>query len=336
MIWYPIIVGTILASILEVSPAADATIGPVILAPALAHGDLNEATSEQLEASLRDAVRKSDIRIVKVPEKFGHRAGICGDDACRALLIAKFGADFLLVPEVTLNDKDYQMSLTLYAADGGKSARLAETCSLCGLVEAAEVMADLGARMGRKMDLMARAAFVEIRSNPPGAKVFVGSELVGTTPLELPLDAGVHQLRIELAGYIGLRRKVEVVAGDATTLDFNLQELPPKSGRDRGKLFAGLGWAGVGVGVGALIGGATMIGLDERPINSDCSGANIDIEGDCRWRYATLEGGVGFVTGGALLVGTGVALLVVGRRDNVMSSTAARMRPTWGGFAIQF
>jgi hypothetical protein len=327
-----IVAGLGLATVLAAAPGANSE--PVIVTPTLAHGDLNEAVAERLEDSLREAVRKSDIRIVKVPEKLARRAADCQDDKCRAGVLAKTDANFLLVPEVTLVDKDYHMRLTLYGASGSKTARLEETCSLCGLVEAAELMADLGARMGRKVDLATRAAFVEIRSEPAGAKVYVEGELVGTTPLELPLDAGAHHLRIEMAGRISLRRRIDVVAGEATMLDFQLQRLPPKSARDR-KLFTGLGWAGFTLGLVAVTGGAALIRVDEKPITSDCSGENVDFQGNCRWRYDTLEGGISLVASGALLIGTGVALLVVGR-DKFRMMPLARVTPTLGGFAVRF
>ena len=78
-----------------------------------------------------------------------------------------------------------------------------------------------------------------------------------------------------------------------------------------------------------------MIRMDEKPVTSDCSGANIDFQGNCRWRYDTLEGGIGLVAGGALLIGTGVALLVVGR-DKTPVSPVARVTPTLGGLAVRF
>ncbi len=323
----------ILSAMLQVPPAPENTRGPVIIAPALTDGDLNDAVGERLEGSLREAVQKSDIAVVS--DNLGRRAASCEDDACRAELIAKSNAKFLLVPKIDVEDKDYHMRLVLYGTSGGEAARLEETCSLCGLAEAVDLMADLGARMGRKVDVVTRAAIVEITSNPAGAKVFIGGDLVGTTPLELPLDAGIHQLRIEHAGYIHQRRRVEVVAGETTELDFVLQHLPPKATRDTSKLFAGFGWTGLVAGVGTVAGGAIMIGLDERPITSDCSGGNIDAEGNCRWRYDTREGGIAMVVGGAALIGTGVALLIVGRKK-FQSSKAARVRPTWEGLIVQF
>jgi hypothetical protein len=328
-------IGIVLGAMLQAPPASQAVREPVIIAPALTDGDLNDAVGEQLEGSLREAVRKSDIEVVKVSDNVGRRAAGCQEDSCRAELIGKSKAKFLLVPNIDVDDKDYHMRLVLYGASGSEAARLEETCSLCGLAEAMDLMADLGARMGRKVDLVARAAIVEIASNPAGAKVFIGGDLVGTTPLELPLDAGVHQVRIEHAGHIGLRRRVEVVAGETTELDVVLQQLPPKAARDRSKLFAGFGWTGLAAGVGTVTGGAIMIGLDERPITSDCSGANIDAEGNCRWRYATREGGIAMVVGGAALIGTGVALLIVGRKK-FQSSKAAHLRPTWEGLIVRF
>jgi hypothetical protein len=77
-----------------------------------------------------------------------------------------------------------------------------------------------------------------------------------------------------------------------------------------------------------------LFAIEEQPIFG-CSGADIDTDGNCRWRYATREAGVGLAVGGAVLIGTGVALLVVGRKK-FKSSAAARMRPTWEGFVLEF
>jgi hypothetical protein len=331
MTWYGV-VPTLLAVVVQAATAPATVAKPVIIAPALIHGDLSDAAGERLEASLREAVRRSEIEVVKVSD-LGRRAASCADAPCRADLLTNSNAEFLLVPEITVDDKDYQMRLTLYAAGGSEVARLEETCSLCGLAEAVDLMTDLGARMGRKVDLAARAAFVEIRSQPPGARVLVGGELVGTTPLELPLDPGIHQLHIERAGYIELTRRVEVVAGETSEIDVELQRIPPKS-HDRNKLLAGLGGAALITGVGGLAAGVALFAIEEQP-TLGCSGGDLDTDGNCRWRYATREAGIGFVVGGAALVGTGIALLVAGRKK-FKSSTAARVRPTWEGFVLEF
>jgi hypothetical protein len=332
MTWYGV-VGNLLAGALAAATPPTAVAKPVIIAPALLQGDLDDAVGERLEASLHEAVRRSNLEVLEVADDLARRAASCADTRCRADLTTTSQAEFLLVPEITLDDKDYQIRLTLYAANGAEVAHLEETCSLCGLAEAVDLMTDLGARMGRKVDLEARAASVQIRSEPAGARVLIAGELVGTTPLELPLDPGIHQLHIERAGYIDLWRRVEVVAGETSELDVDLQRIPAKT-RDRSKLFAGFGGAALVAGVGGLSGGAVLFALEERP-TAGCSGNDVDPEGNCRWRYATAEAGIGLVIGGAALLGTGIALLAVGRKK-FKSSAAARMRPTWEGFVFEF
>jgi hypothetical protein len=332
MTWYGM-AGTLLAAALQAAAPPTAVAEPVIIAPAVIQGELNGAMGERLEASLREAVRRSNMEIVEVSNDVAHRAASCADAKCRADLTTTSQAEFLLVPEITLDDKDYQIRLTLYAASGAEVARLEESCSLCGLAEAVDLMTDLGARMGRKVDVAARAAFVEIRSQPSGARVVIAGELVGTTPLEIPLDPGIHQLHIESAGYIELWRRVEVVAGETSELDIELQRIPSKP-RDRSKLFGGLGGAALVAGIGGLTGGTVLLAIEEQP-TMGCSGGDLDTNGNCRWRYATAEAGIGFVIGGAALLGTGIALLAVGRKK-FKSSAAARMRPTWEGFVLEF
>jgi hypothetical protein len=323
----------ILAVAVETAASPAAAAEPVIIAPAVIHGELSDAVGERLEASLHEAVRRSNIEVVKTSDELGRRTAACADASCRAELITKGRAEFLLIPDLTLDDKDYQLRVTLYAASRADIARLEETCTLCGLAEALDLMTDLGARMGRKVDLAARAAFVAIRSQPPGARVLIAGELVGTTPLELPLDPGIHQLHIEHAGYIDLTRRVEVVAGETSELDLELQRVPTKP-PDHRKRFAALGGVSLVTGIAGIAGGAVMLGIEEQP-TLGCSGADLDVDGNCRWRYATREAGVGFVIGGAALIGTGIALLVVGRKK-FKASAAARMRPTWEGFVLEF
>src|SRR5690349_20008128 len=109
------ILAGVLGPVLEAASPSPASSEPIVVAPMLAHGDLNEAVGEELDDSLRDALRKSDLKILKVSEKITRRASTCADDKCRAAVISKAEAKFLLVPVVSLVDKDYNMRLTLYA-----------------------------------------------------------------------------------------------------------------------------------------------------------------------------------------------------------------------------
>lgn len=218
----------------------------VIVTPAVTEGELNPASAERLESSLRAAIRDSDLELVDLDADTGQRVSACApqDDECRAEALAAHGGRYLLVPSLAIDDQDYRMTLILYGPNGRELARLAESCGLCGLAEAADVLTDLGARMGRKIDLAAQASAIVITSEPPGASVYVGDELFGTTPVELPLAAGSHLLRIELDGYIGQQRTVEVVAGETNQLELSLQAIPADAARDKpaqAKLLGGLG-----------------------------------------------------------------------------------------------
>lgn len=333
----PVIVSAVMGTALYTASSSAQAGEPVIVTPAVVQGDLNKAVTQRFEARLREVVQTSDLEIIQISDTLGRRAAGCADEACRAALIAQTGASFLLVTEITLEDADYHLRLTLYAASGVMTARIEDTCGLCGLAEATELMGDLGARIGRKVDVATRAAFFEVRSQPPGAKVLIDDKLIGTTPLELPISVGVHELRLELDDHIDIERELEVAAGESAALDFELQRLPPRPAADRTTAFVALGWGALAAGVGAVVGGATLIVLDERPITADCSGANVDASGNCRWRRATLEGGVGLTLGGVVMIGAGVALLVVAnQRKQPKSPKAARLVPAPGGLALRF
>ncbi len=331
-----------LAACLWALPTMASAGEPVIVTPTVTGGELAVAARERLEARLREAVRKSDLSVVNTTQDVATAALACEDDKCRAIVLRDNGARYLLVPSISVEDQDYALKLTLFGARGQQIATLEETCSLCGLAEAEDVLADLGARIGRKVEVASRASALTVTSDPAGARVFVGDELVGTTPFELPLEAGSHALRIELDGYITQQRNVDVVAGENQDLPFRLQQKPVDTAAQHRqvKVLKGLGWTSLALGLGALSSGVALIVLDEKPITSDCSGANVDIEGNCRWRYSTLEGGIGVAVGGAVLIGTATALLVAARKrsksQKSSNAQAIRLRPSAGGLTFNF
>jgi serine/threonine-protein kinase len=68
-----------------------------------------------------------------------------------------------------------------------------------------------------------RGAFVLLRSNPPGAEVFLGDALLGNTPREIekPTDGSALTLTLRLAGHED--RRVTIVADSAPELTVNLE-----------------------------------------------------------------------------------------------------------------
>jgi len=64
-----------------------------------------------------------------------------------------------------------------------------------------------------------------VRSDPPGAEVYVDGVLQGTTPVDLTgVPAGTHTLELRKAGYIAINESIEIEAGATTEIVRELAE----------------------------------------------------------------------------------------------------------------
>lgn len=333
--------GLLAAIALLLVPSRVAASEPLLVSPTQREGELDDAIQTRLDARLLDALRKSEVEPIELAATHAATLAGCSDDACRAEQLAARGSRFWLVPHVAVADSDYRMTLTVYGASGQQLARMQETCSLCGAAEAEDLLAELAARVARKVELAAQASTLLVTSEPAGARIRVGDTWIGTTPFELPIDAGSHEVRVELDGYVAQWQRIDAVVGERLSLAFALQPSPvepPAAVEPRVALLRGLGASGLGLGLAGTLAGAVLIAIDERPITSDCSGDNVDAAGHCRWRHATLEPGIALVSGGAALLGTGIALLVRARKSGRSSDARARVRvePRAGGLSLSF
>jgi hypothetical protein len=296
----------------EPTPAVADT-GTVAVATLEVQGTLSDHLRTSLVESLNEGLARSSL----------HRV----DDVAEAGLV--------LHARVTVTGPDYELGLELTrVADGSVVAAEARTCDLCGAEELRELAADLAAALGRTGAAnVALATRLDVESVPSGARVVVDGELRGQTPLELELEPGVHEITVEHDGFVAKVHRLEFEEGVTKSLSVRLDE----QARDhRGPLWRGLGWAGVGVGVGAMGAGTALIVLHDRPITRDCEGVNLDVDGDCKYVHKTLAGGVALVVGGALLLGTAVALLVVERRRGRKPRDATSWFSGPGGVGARF
>lgn len=318
------------------SPAPDA----VAVLPLAVRGKLADRLPRTLEERLVAALRRGDAAILSAEDL---RAGAepCDETCLRAAALAA-GAAYLVRAEVSVEGRDYALRLSLTRTGSGEElASVADTCEICGHEELAERVDDLAAALGRKL----KAAVVppprlRVLGRPAGSRVTIDGQEVGVSPLELSVAAGEHEVVIEKEGFTGVRRRVAFVDGVVETLDLALVELPraaaPAPVPPRRRWVEPLGWSGVGLGVGAAAGGVVLVALDQRPIRGDCQGANVDAEGDCKWRYDTLAGGVVLTVLGVAAIAVGAA--IVGRERQRARRGQARAS-AWvdpAGLAVRF
>jgi len=79
---------------------------------------------------------------------------------------------------------------------------------------------------GLRREVGSLVAKLSVTSEPAGATVFVDGVKIGTAPLEQPvaIDVGVHEIRLELSGYVVIDRSEDVPSGDAQ-LTFKLSPI---------------------------------------------------------------------------------------------------------------
>lgn len=67
---------------------------------------------------------------------------------------------------------------------------------------------------------------ISVNSDPTGANVTISGEFKGTTPLDISVAAGSHEVRVELDGYAVQTRTVQLTGGTTKTESFTLAEVP--------------------------------------------------------------------------------------------------------------
>jgi hypothetical protein len=71
-------------------------------------------------------------------------------------------------------------------------------------------------------DIYKATGTADLRSTPPGARVFVDGAEVGVTPVELRLPIGPHDITLQLAEHQPAKQSVEIAGEQATVIDVKL------------------------------------------------------------------------------------------------------------------
>lgn len=306
--------------------------GPKLaIVPVTVEGAEDPVLLEQLTRDLQYGMRRGRLQVLDPAEVARVAGGACDDDACVERLRRQLGAAFVMRARVTVADRDYVLRIELVGTENReKNAESERVCELCGLAELRALTADQAARLLAIVDQLAKPPpELEIATTPPGALVFVDGQLVGTTPLERTVLEGKHVVRVMSEGHIPEEREVTATGGLRETLQIDLRRTP------EALKLRGAGWGLLFSGLPALAAGVALLALDGRPFRGQCSGNDVDVNGECRFVLDTDWGGAGLAAAGTLLTTAG-AMLLLRTRDRPSRRLRARLGPTYIGLSGAF
>lgn len=277
----------------------------VLVSPPTVEGQAPEHVVDALTESVRGGLSDAGVAQAKAPEG-------CADAGCMAQAVTDGTARAYVATEVRIVESDYTLVADLLGADGQSLARREGSCEICTYEEAGvalrELVAQAAAELGPPPVL---AGTITVTSVPEGATVRIDGTEVGTTPYEGSVDAGSHTVELSLDGHEPTQKSVEITGGGSQTVELALD----RTARMSPGTTAAIGWAAIGVGAAALVGGIALLVLDENAVKSNCEGVHVDADGDCEFRYNTLGGGIGLTVAGVASAGAGVGLLLYSRKQ---------------------
>jgi len=279
----------------------------VVVSPIRVTGDLPAPRQVELAQALEAGLERGGFAIV-------------GPDEEPSVAAAPYGVGL----HVEIEGKDYVVTLEVSDRENGTSlARSREPCDVCGFAEVMQVVDSQAAAIVAQLEVLAREAPVLVfESVPDGAQIQVDGELVGATPFERVVSVGLHTVEARIPGYVLERRDVEAVPGMHAIVRFQLEASPRPPGRS--KSLRAVGVSALSIGAAAILVGIPLIAIDGRPNTLDCSGANVDPLGNCKYLYATGVPGIALASVGGALVVTGIALLVAFRKRPSRANAALR------------
>ena len=273
--------------------------------PLRVDGQVDAETRERWTEGLRKGLERGDAALVGPAAVAPHLDGSCDRQACYDKLRTGSGATHVVRTTVVAKNRDFILKLDLIDATTGAVVLTEDdVCEICGAEEMVTLLDSQGAMLQTRLAAMSTGpAVLILDSKPSGAVVFIDGEIVGKTPLERPVLEGSHKIRVSLDGYVAEERELKLVNGAQERLQVDLQRTPG-SGKSRA-----LGAAGLSGGLLLLVSGVALLVLDDLEYNKNCSGANKDADGDCRFLYNTGPLGGALIGVGAILGTLGAVAL---------------------------
>lgn len=312
--------------------------GTVALLPIQHEGELEAHVVGQMEAELERGLARSELTISSIADV---RAATSSADACRDAdcireVATALDASVVLRSFLKVAGRDYELRVEVVSPEDGSVLQKREaSCEICGTAEVSSQLShEVAALVPFIIEYTQGRAMLEVQSDPPGARVEVDGREVGLTPYEGEVLHGERRIVVSKQGYTVRELERRIGKGTTTVVAVELEpvlldEAPTV------RPHAALGWAPLGIGVGAAGAGVALVLIEESPVSGRCDDpANLDDFGVCKYRYRTVEGG-------AVLLGVGVAAIVTGAvilgiRAKRKKRTEMAWRARWGGLAVDF
>ncbi len=330
-----------LAPIVNAAPPSSAEAGSkTAILPLVVEGELPDSDRESLTGQLVEGLQRGNFAVV-TPDQVVATAGdgVCAKPACMQKIADETGAAYIVRASVEVVDRDYTVRVELYGSDGSKIVSSSDGCEICGVVDVGGLIETQAATLRTKLDALASGpAAIVVSSNPEGAEVTLDGEPFGVTPLDKPIVPGDHVIRVSKDGYIAVQEQRTFVEGARETLSYELEKLPNRLPKRP------WGWASLGVGIASVTTGVVLTYYDEKPyrIGNNCTGEDIDDQGDCRFLYSNQWMSLGFGLAGGALVTLGVAVLLTTSKKNprkqakIEAAVSKHLQVGPGGVGLRF
>lgn len=246
----------------------------------------------------------------------------CSEPSC---LPEAGSAAYLVRSQLTAVEQDYDVRLEVIdRKSGAVVASAAGSCEVCTEVEVGEMITRTAARLAEPLaGLLSQSAIIVVEGAPDGAAVAIDGQAVGSSPYSGQVEAGTHQLVVSAPDHHSHTETWLAEEGATRTIQFALEPIDQSV---RSPAMRRAGWASLGVGLGAIAGGAVTLAFHNRPDKSSCPDGMTDENGRCPQQYDTLGAGLGIMGVGLAAAAAGSALLVVDAKRRKRASVAMTPR----------
>ncbi|HNN96400.1 MAG TPA: hypothetical protein PKI03_29200, partial [Pseudomonadota bacterium] len=272
---------------------------------------------EQALLSRRRSPLSSELALTLVPAQAGRLAGCLKDAACQIELGKQVDAEAVLTVGGELKDGKLRLRVGLLDTVVGEEAASEEPlCERCSPEQASNLLRGAVGRVYEAGSARGRAE-LSIRCDPEDGELSVDGRVIVPCRYGKPVFAGLHRLRLSLAGAPPSEREIRLAEGEKRDelLRVSIPEPPPAAlvlppppppppRRPTWRL---------AVGGAALAGGLILsgFGIGMLSVNGSCVvGTTVPGE-ECERLFATAVPGGAILGGGLLLVAGGTLLIAL-------------------------